>query len=67
MGSYTFYDFVTRRFIPPDEVPGTDGITNYIVKSSIPILPEEADILHGLATQGLEVLLENISLDMGTF
>ena len=67
MATATFYDFVQRRFIPPDQIPEADGTTSYIVKSSIPILPEEADILHGLATQGLEVLLENISLDMGWF
>jgi hypothetical protein len=64
MGTENFYDFVRRRFIPSDEQPDPNGKLYHIVKSSIPILPEEADILHGLTVEGL---LGSLDLDMGTF
>jgi hypothetical protein len=64
MGTGNFYDFVRRRFIPADEEPTPNGTLEYLVKSSIPILPEEADLLHDLTPEGL---LGKLDLDMGTF
>jgi len=64
MGAEGFYDFVRRRFIPPDEVCDSAGTLEYLVKSCVPILPEEAALLHGLTMEGL---LGSINLDMGTF